>query len=90
MDDNSGMYKHYCYFHQSSLKMIPWKIVYNYGWDLIWGRDNFSGAKSFRDLAVYKTKMSAAARPQPIMLKILPIAVLKKLAHYAQYYAHKS
>ena len=34
-----------------------------------------------------------ASRPRPIMLKILPImlwAVLKKLTHYAQYYAHES
>ena len=30
-------------------------------------------------------------RPQPIMLKILPIMLLsKKFAHYAQYYAHEA
>ena len=39
-----------------------------------------------------KIKMLTQCRPQPIMLKILPIMLLssaQKIAHCALYYAHK-
>ena len=45
---------------------------------------------TFGYLAIDSIK--SANRPRPIMLKILPIVLLsraQKIAHYAQYYAHK-